>query len=224
MQGFSVTKIPLPHNLIPNTVLREGFYDMNGSRIYKVYARERAVEYAREWALYRNPLFADFSGIGGNCTNFASQCVLAGSCTMNYTLDYGWYYLNEEERAPAWAGVDYFYRFLTGDPEFLEENGGVGPFGRAVSRKEIEIGDVIQFRNEKGVWYHSVVVSAIGDNDIFVCAQTDDALDRPLSSYNYAEARFLHIEGVRIELNDDECFRLLLRGTTDSNPGNQIPE
>ena len=48
--------------------------------ITKPYQRERAVEYARRWALDRNPLFADFSGIGGNCTNFVSQCVLAGSC------------------------------------------------------------------------------------------------------------------------------------------------
>ncbi|MBR5616363.1 MAG: amidase domain-containing protein, partial [Clostridia bacterium] len=37
------------------------------------YMRERAVEYALRWALSRNPLFPDFAGIGGDCTNFVSQ-------------------------------------------------------------------------------------------------------------------------------------------------------
>ena len=58
--------------------------------IIRPYRRDRAVTYARTWALDRNPLYIDFSGQGGNCTNFASQCVLAGSCAMNYTADYGW--------------------------------------------------------------------------------------------------------------------------------------
>ena len=51
----------------------------------KEYVRERAVMYARKYALVRNPLFYSFAGIGGNCTNFVSQCVLAGSCVMNFT-------------------------------------------------------------------------------------------------------------------------------------------
>ena len=33
------------------------------------YDRERAVEYAKKWALSRNPLFLDFTGRGGNCTS-----------------------------------------------------------------------------------------------------------------------------------------------------------
>ena len=34
--------------------------------VEKPYDRERAVEYARRWALSRNPLFIDFTGIGGD--------------------------------------------------------------------------------------------------------------------------------------------------------------
>jgi hypothetical protein len=87
--------------------------------IEKPYNRMRAVEYARTWALDRNPLFIDFTGIGGNCTNFVSQCVLAGSCVMNYTPDFGWYYVSAEDRAPAWSSVEYFFDFITQDPDFL---------------------------------------------------------------------------------------------------------
>ncbi|MBR2024561.1 MAG: amidase domain-containing protein, partial [Clostridia bacterium] len=56
----------------------------------KEYNRENAVKYARKYALMRNPLFFTFEGIGGNCTNFVSQCILAGSCVMNFTPTFGW--------------------------------------------------------------------------------------------------------------------------------------
>ena len=86
--------------------------------VIKPYDRERAVEYALTWALDRNPLFLNFTGRGGDCTNFASQCLLAGSCTMEYTPDFGWYYISSENRAPAWTGVEFFYDFVTEQPIF----------------------------------------------------------------------------------------------------------
>ncbi len=181
--------------------------------IEKTYRRDRAVEYARRWALDRNPLFADFSGRGGNCTNFVSQCVLAGSCTMNYTPTFGWYYISLDDRAPAWSGVDYFYDFMTGAPAFSERNGGVGPFAVEVAREAVELGDVIQYANVDGDWYHTVLITGFDGDEILVSAQSDDALDRPLSSYTAAVTkRFLHIVGVRIEINDDLCFETLLAG------------
>ena len=183
--------------------------------VTKPYNRARAVEYARAWALRRNPLFIDFTGIGGNCTNFVSQCVLAGSCTMNYTLDFGWYYISPDERAPAWSGVDFFYDFMTGESSFAEQNGGIGPFARAVPREEVELGDVVQYANMAGDWYHTVIITGTDGDELLVSAQSNDALDRPLSSYNFAKARFLHIDGVRVELNDDVCFDTLIRGKFD---------
>ncbi|MBQ9806492.1 MAG: amidase domain-containing protein [Clostridia bacterium] len=181
--------------------------------LVKPYNRERAVEYAMRWALDRNPLFIDFTGIGGNCTNFVSQCVLAGSCTMNYTPDFGWYYISAEDRAPAWSSVDYFYDFMVGTPIFAEQNGGIGPFAREVPREEAVLGDVIQYANADGDWYHTVLICGFDGEEILVCAQSDDARNRPLSSYtNAVQYRFLHIEGVRIEINDDECYQTLLAG------------
>ena len=180
--------------------------------INKPYQRMRAVGYARTWALSRNPLFVDFTGIGGNCTNFVSQCLLAGSCVMNYTADFGWYYVSVDDRAPAWSSVEYFYEFVTGAARFASENGGTGPYGRVVERELAMIGDVIQYANRAGDWYHTVIISEIREGEIYVCAQSDDALDRPLSSYNFADLRFLHIDGVRFDINDDECYRFLLAG------------
>ena len=77
--------------------------------VSKQYDRERAVEYAKRWALSRNPLFFDFTGGGGNCTNFVSQSLLAGSLVMDPTEVFGWYYENVENRSPSWTGVREFY-------------------------------------------------------------------------------------------------------------------
>ena len=65
--------------------------------VYKEYNRARAVEYARRWALSRNPLFTNFAGRGGDCTNFVSQCIYAGTCQMNFTPSFGWYYIDQNE-------------------------------------------------------------------------------------------------------------------------------
>ena len=182
--------------------------------ITKPYNRERAVEYALRWALDRNPLFIDFTGIGGNCTNFVSQCVLAGSCTMNYTPDFGWYYISPEDRAPAWSSVDYFFDFITQSPLFAAQNGGVGPFATVVGRADVRPGDVIQYANAAGDWYHTVLVTALDGEEILVSAQSNDAKNRPLSSYtNAVQYRFLRVEGVRFAVNDDLCYQTLLSGT-----------
>jgi hypothetical protein len=181
--------------------------------ITKPFDPVRAVEYARRWALDRNPLFIDFTGIGGNCTNFVSQAILAGSCVMNPTPDFGWYYFSEEDRAPAWSSVEAFYSFMTGAPDFASVNGGIGPFASVIPRFRAVPGDVAQYADGAGDWYHTVIITAVENGEIYVSAQTDDALDRPLSSYRFANARFLHIEGVRFEVDESACFEGLLNGT-----------
>lgn len=179
------------------------------------YNRAHAVEYARKWALGRNPLFTDFTGRGGNCTNFVSQCIYAGCGVMNYTPTYGWYYISEEERAPAWSGVDEIYRFLVGIPEFSEANGGIGPYGaEAIRREEIEVGDVIQLANSRGEYYHTLIISGFDGGDILVCAHSDNALDRRLSTYNYASLRVIHIMGAVLEYYSEADYRALLDGVS----------
>ena len=69
------------------------------------YDRRAAVRYAHRWAFGRNPAYYDYEEVGGDCTSFASQCLYAGIGVMDYTPDYGWYYLDANNKAPAWAGV-----------------------------------------------------------------------------------------------------------------------
>jgi len=167
------------------------------------YNRGRAVLYARRWAFSRNPLFSNFSGIGGDCTNFISQCIYAGSCVMNYTPTFGWYYRSANDRAPAWTGVEFFYNFMTG-------NDGVGPFAVEVDSDGVTIGDVIQLADETGDYYHTLLITGFEDGTYLVAAHSDDSLDRPLTTYMYATARYLRIEGVRLNI-PDQVYGGLLR-------------
>ncbi len=188
--------------------------------LYKPYDRTRAVEYARRWARSRSPLFINFTGYGGDCTSFVSQCILAGSCEMNFTPTFGWYYVSPTDRAPAWSGVEAFYDFMTGAPGFAMENGGVGPYGREVGRGEIAPGDVVQLADSEGDFYHTLLVTELRGGDILVAAHSDDALDRRLSSYvNAASQRFIHIEAVRVEVEEETCYFDLLEGIALSGRG-----
>lgn len=174
--------------------------------VTKPYLRERAVTYAQKYAFGQNPIFGNFRGIGGNCTNFVSQSIYAGSCVMNYTPTFGWYYVSLDDRSPSWTGVEYFYNFIT-------ENTGIGPYGKSASMDELEIGDVIQLGNNTDGFYHTLLVVGFEGEDPLVAAQTDDAFRRPLSTYNYDFSRFIKILGVRLEINiEEDCFDSVLNG------------
>lgn len=153
------------------------------------YNRFAAVAYARAWATSRNPAYYNFEEIGGDCTNFASQCIYAGARVMNYTPTFGWYYRSSYDRSPSWSGVEYLYNFLV-------NNRSVGPFAHEISAAEAQPGDIVQLGTADGHFYHSPVITSVSP-EILVAAHTFDALDRPLSTYVYDRARFLHIDGVR---------------------------
>ena len=156
------------------------------------YDREAAFAYAKKWAFGRNPAFYDFSKIGGDCTNFASQCIYAGAKVMNFTPTFGWFYKNANDRTPSWTGVEYLYNFMV-------HNAGVGPFAEEVGLDKVEIGDIVQLGTATGDFYHSPVVVGFSRGQILVAAHSYDAFNKPLSSYNFAQARGIHILGVRKE-------------------------
>ena len=181
--------------------------------VIKPYIRENALLYANRYAFSQNPVFGNFAGIGGNCTNFVSQCIYAGSCKMNYKKTFGWYYIDQNNRAPAWSGVDELYSFLTGAPDFIANNGGYGPYATdARSASRIDLGDIIQLAREDGSFYHSLIITGFTDNDILVSAQSNDALDKPLSQYSYASLRAIHIEGAMLYFDDEKIYNDFLDG------------
>lgn len=163
-------------------------------RFAQDYDRKAVVLYAHIWAYGRNPEFYDYEKLGGDCTNFASQCILAGSGVMNFTPTFGWYYIDANQKAPAWTGVPYLWNFLT------RKEPSSGPVGIPCALEELRPGDVVQLSFKGEDFQHSPIVVSVrkpvtADN-ILVAAHSYDADNRPLSTYEYRQSRFLHIIGV----------------------------
>jgi hypothetical protein len=162
-------------------------------RFLEDYDRRAAVLYAHEWAFGRNPQFYNYDSIGGDCTNFASQCLYTGTGIMNFTPDFGWYYIDADQKAPAWTGVPYLHQFLT------RKEPSVGPLGREVPIGEMVPGDLVQLRFQGQVFQHTPIVVRADNpqspSDLLLAAHSYDADNRPLSTYTYEAVRYLHILG-----------------------------
>lgn len=158
------------------------------------YNRQKATAYAEKWAYSRNPAFYNFDSIGGDCTNFISQCLFAGSGVMNYKRDIGWYYHSLQDRSAAWSSVMYLHRFLT-------DNKGPGPYGEELPIAAAQPGDIVQLSFNGKVYAHSLLITDSGPEpaiwNIQIAAHTYDAYQRPLNSYSFQKLRFIHILGVR---------------------------
>jgi len=167
----------------------------------KEYNRPKVIEYANKWALSRNSKYYDYEKIGGDCTNFASQCIYAGSGIMNYNL---WYYKTANNKSPSWTGVEFLYNFLI-------QNKSVGPRGKEVSQNQIQVGDLIQLSSNGDKFTHSLIVVGIKNinylSDIYIATHSYDALGRPVSTYDFKKIRFVHIaETVRTEWVTDSVY------------------
>lgn len=161
--------------------------------ISKIYDRMSAVSYAKKWALSRNPKYYNFDTVGGDCTNFISQCLFAGSKIMNYTPIKGWYYRSGYDKSPSWSGVQFLYNFLI-------ENKGIGPRGKDVSQDRIQVGDIAQLSFNEIIFEHSLIIIKIDDisnlNKIYIASHTFDSLDKKISEYSFKKIRFIHIVDV----------------------------
>lgn len=161
----------------------------------KEYNRKEAIQYARKWALSRNPRYYNFDNVGGDCTSFVSQCIFAGSQTMNYAKDKGWYYINGNNKSPSWSGVEYLYQFLT-------SNKGVGPQAIETTQNKMELGDIAQLSFDGEKFSHTLMIVKIENkftmSGIQIASHTFDSLDKPISEYDFKKIRWLHIERVRI--------------------------
>ena len=157
------------------------------------YDRLKAIDYAKRWAYGRNPKYYNFDSIGGDCTSFISQCVYAGSKIMNYTKNTGWYYNSINDRTPSWSGVEFLYKFLI-------NNKGVGPRGTETEMENLEIGDLIQLSFDGKIFSHTLIIVNIDGpktlDNIYTASHTYDSYNRKVSTYNFQNIRFIHIDGV----------------------------
>lgn len=157
------------------------------------YNRHLAINYAKKWAYKRNPKYYNYDKIGGDCTNFISQCIYAGSKQMNYDKINGWYYIDANNKSPSWTGVEFLYNFLTSN----KQN---GPIGKEVSINEIDLADIAQLSFDGEKFSHTLLIVNIENKNtldgIYTSSHTFDSFARRLSSYKFEKIRFLHVEKV----------------------------
>ena len=158
------------------------------------YVRSEAVRYAHQWAFSRNPAYYNYDLLGGDCTNFVSQCIYHGAKVMDFTPDFGWFYLDANRKSPSWTGVDFLRNYL------LDKRERHGPFAVESSPEQILPGDVIQMSFSGHAFQHTSVVVEAGlisrPENIFIAAHSIDSDFRPINTYQYKYISFLHILGV----------------------------
>ncbi|MFT3952398.1 MAG: amidase domain-containing protein [Oscillospiraceae bacterium] len=152
--------------------------------------RAQAVAYAHEWWDKRNPAYFDFEELGGDCTNFVSQCLYAGAGVMNFTPVLGWYYIDLNNRSASWSAAEYLYNFIT-------TNGGASLYGEEQGLSAAIPGDVVQLSFDGVRFTHSALVTMVRRGEVFVTSHSYDRLDKPTGGYPYKMLRVIHILGVR---------------------------
>ncbi|MFX0549299.1 amidase domain-containing protein [Hathewaya histolytica] len=147
------------------------------------YNRESAVNYAKHWALKRNPKYLDFEDLGGDCTNFTSQCIHAGGIVMDLQQPYIWKYFtsqwNESSsrigRSSSWTSVLHFRKYARENTEGGGLRAKVG-----VDMRTLQPGDIVQIENEHG----TVIVENLYRGgrliDFLIACHTSDRLNERL--------------------------------------------
>lgn len=160
----------------------------------EIYDREKAKQYAKIWAYNRNPNYYNYDALGGDCTNFISQCIYAGAGIMNYKKTFGWYYNTANDKSPSWTGAEFLYNFLI-------NNKGKGPVGENSNMAEVQIGDIVQLSFNGTNFTHSLLIVKKDNGNIYTASHTFDAYERNLNSYLYKKIRFIHIKGINKNIN-----------------------
>lgn len=167
------------------------------------YDRLGAVRYAKNHALFPNPSFKYFEvyeTLGGDCTNFISQCLLAGNAPMTYTTDYAWWYnksgtynINDDKWSIPWAVAHSLYWTL----KVNQQSGKPGPKGFEVDNVSIlELGDLILYESSNGIIYHSAIITSFSNSEPLIAQHTFEALN--ISYLKTWKARRMHFMKISV--------------------------
>ncbi len=186
---------------------------LSSSHILNYYDRSSAVNYAYDHYNNYNDKFIKFTGV--DCTNFVSQAMyIGGQLPMTGRKDIhdiagGWWYdfnntpnyIYDDNKSPAWAGVDQLYEFLV-----LNQNSWIiGPSGQDyASPYNLKIGDIIQYDwKNPPVGYGTPVPTYVYDHSVIVVlvdrsAQFVGVASHSPDLYNHPYEEFInmHDDGI----------------------------
>ncbi len=151
-----------------------------------------ARDYALQYAINPNPAYRYFDL---DCTNFVSQALLAGGWTetgkYNYASNYAWYYDwgTRPGYSNTWTVANNLYYFLSYSYRAYPVGLAHKPWYNYFS-----VGDIVQIDYTKdGSWDHSMIVTAISVNDMYMTYHTSNTKDKSLNQImaEYPNAGFL---------------------------------
>ena len=153
----------------------------------RAYDRNAAVNYARKWALSRNSVYKDYEKYGGNCTNFISQCLVAGGILFDHQgqdLTEQWYWYSDGYRTPSFTSATSLKRYLLKNNHQTLKTKGV--YAIQTTYANLTLGDIV-FKSVNGKVTHSMIVTGIVRDydgnvvDYLICQHSYDLKDYPLS-------------------------------------------
>lgn len=155
-----------------------------------LYNNLAAVDYAKKYALTpnKNYMFFDYfsNNVGGDCTNFLSQCLYAGSAQMVYYPN-SWYYkrlINPPyyNCSFSWSVAHSLYWFLKNNDKIR----AAGPKGHETTPNNIALGDLIFFENLNHHIFHGAIVTDFtSDGKPLLSQHTSNALNIPIKPNYY---------------------------------------
>lgn len=153
------------------------------------YLRSNAVKYAVTYALNPNPAFRYFPLINdssGDCANFISQCLLAGGGKMDYNPSRPWWYNkngtadnSDDTWSIPWTIAHSLYYYLRVNQEQHR------PYTQGfeiTDERDLELGDLIFFEDNKGLIFHSTIVTSFSGGEPLVSHHSFQALNIPYRS------------------------------------------
>lgn len=179
-----------------NSIPEKNMHIQSGS-----YNRDAAVQYAYDHFDYDtfNPDYPDLTQMGGDCTNFISQCLYAGGIAMNGSwycykknntypkpltieqLNYSW---DLEDPSP-WISAKQFelkyYPIFSNETFtalYVYENKSI------IYNKPYYKGDVVQILQKQFWWYeayHTMVITSYANGDYRLTYHSSSVKDKPLN-------------------------------------------
>ncbi|MHA1872224.1 MAG: glycosyl hydrolase family 18 protein [Promethearchaeota archaeon] len=146
------------------------------------YSRGAAYGYAYRWYNSRNPHYNDYSSSGGDCANFASQCIIAGGISLHKGTDgkgTGVYPDIIHSNSTSNGTIPYcdflnlnLKNYQNTTIEYVTDTNASIP-------SYIDIGDVVIFGDKTGDKYkHAMIIIYKNDTDVGLAAHSSDVWNR----------------------------------------------
>ncbi len=170
---------------------------------YFTYNRAAAVEYARKYNEEYNPKYPQYDA---NCTNYVSQCLVAGGLPMDGTWKITWIPFLGRKTTRAWDNArQHYYYFSNPQNGFVNETYTVTntQVSELANSGKVQPGDIIYFSRGESTEeiFHSAIIVRVEDGEIYYMNNTGPTGERKASENS--DITYMHIVTIKDEGGED---------------------